>query len=377
MSVAVVLVAAGNGERLGANLPKALVPIGQRSLLAHALDSIFEYAPSQIIVVGHPLHLNEFAEILSGFPQENLVLVPGAQTRQQSVAIGVALVSQDLVLVHDAARCFAPAKLFQQVEAALSDSQVIVPVLPVTDTIKRIVDSKVLETINRTELGAAQTPQGFIATQLLAALKDSEIEFTDEAALMQSKGYSVTAIQGDALAYKVTTAADLAKATAGLGQDSMKHLTGIGTDAHEFSDSEQLVLGCLTWPELPKLRGHSDGDAIAHAIVDALLSAAGLGDIGSNFGVDKPEYQGASGELFLRETLLLLQAKNLIPVNVAVQVIADKPKIGPRRLELETRLSAVIQAVVSVGATTTDGLGFLADSRGIAAVATALIRVRD
>jgi 2-C-methyl-D-erythritol 4-phosphate cytidylyltransferase/2-C-methyl-D-erythritol 2,4-cyclodiphosphate synthase len=135
------------------------------------------------------------------------------------------------------------------------------------------------------------------------------------------------------------------------------------------------VLGCLVWPELPKLEGHSDGDSIAHAIVDSLLSAAGLGDIGSNFGVDRPEFAGASGEVFISETLKLIAARGFSVENVSVQVIADKPKIGPRRNELEARLSGVVGARVSVGATTTDGLGFLADSRGVAAVATALLKV--
>jgi len=125
---------------------------------------------------------------------------------------------------------------------------------------------------------------------------------------------------------------------------------------------------------MPQLAGHSDGDSVAHAIVDALLSAASLGDIGSNFGVDRAEYAGASGERFLQETLNLLAGIGLAPSNVAVQIVAEKPKVSPRRQEMEQRLSEIIGAPVSVLATTTDGLGFLADSRGIAAVATALVR---
>jgi 2-C-methyl-D-erythritol 4-phosphate cytidylyltransferase/2-C-methyl-D-erythritol 2,4-cyclodiphosphate synthase len=128
---------------------------------------------------------------------------------------------------------------------------------------------------------------------------------------------------------------------------------------------------------LPALEGHSDGDSVAHAIVDALLGAAGLGDIGSNFGVDRPEYSGASGAVFIRGALELVANAGYEPVNVAVQVIADKPKIGPRRLELEGQLSGMVGAPVSVLATTTDGLGFLADAKGVAAVATALLRERS
>jgi 2-C-methyl-D-erythritol 4-phosphate cytidylyltransferase/2-C-methyl-D-erythritol 2,4-cyclodiphosphate synthase len=373
MGVAVVLVAAGNGERLGANQPKALVELGNKAILSHALVAVINYNPNQIIVVGHPQFQSEFEAVINEFPGIEIVLVPGGQSRQQSVAIGVSLVSHDLVLVHDAARCFAPPSLFKDVEAALLDSVCVVPLMPVSDTIKRVMAGVVLETIDRSQLGAAQTPQGFKTKELLFALSNSEIEFTDEAALMQAAEHKVLAIAGDARAYKVTTSDDLNKAASDLNP----RRTGIGTDAHEFSNAGELMLGCLIWPELPKLKGHSDGDTIAHAIVDALLSAAGLGDIGSNFGVDQPQYSGASGEQFLLDTLSLLAAKSLYPINVAVQVVSDKPKIGPRRLELEARLSAIISAPVSVGATTTDGLGFLADARGVAAVATALLRGSD
>lgn len=371
MSVAVVLVAAGNGERLGRKIPKALVEVSNKPLLFHALEALAGFTCDQVIVVGHAEYLSEFAAITNQFPQLSVSLIAGGSSRQQSVAAGVALVWADLVLVHDAARCFAPASLFAQVKAGLKNSICVVPLLPISDTVKRIQNNLVIDTINRAELGAAQTPQGFRTEELRTALNVSKQEFTDEAALVQLFGHEVAWVQGDVRALKITTASDLQKVS-----QHQDLLTGIGVDAHEFSDSGELLLGCLAWPELPKLMGHSDGDAIAHAVVDALLSAAGLGDIGSNFGVDKPEYQGASGEIFIRETLDMIGLKNLTLVNVAIQVVADRPKIGPRRLELEQRLSSILGVPVSVGATTTDGLGFLSDSRGIAAVATALLAGR-
>jgi len=179
-------------------------------------------------------------------------------------------------------------------------------------------------------------------------------------------------VEGHEHAFKITTPSDLERA----GAIFADVRSGIGVDAHQFGDSGKLMLGCLEWPEYPALSGHSDGDAVAHAVVDALLAAASLGDIGSIFGVDRKEYRGASGELFLTETVKLLNAAGFEPANVAVQVVADKPKIGPRRAELEARLSQIVGAPVSVLATTTDGLGFLADARGVAAVATSLVRMR-
>ena len=371
MNVAVVLVAAGNGERLGAGIPKALVSVGGRSLLEHALTAIQKFNPAQLVVVAHEDHVLEFeSQVKANFKGE-FAIAPGGNSRQGSVANGLALVTQELVLVHDAARCFASPELFASVAQALDSHDVVIPAMPVADTVKRVSGSSVLGTEDRNSLRLSQTPQGFRSAELRAALAETTEEFTDEAALMQSLGYKVQSVLGEASAFKVTTGSDLERAR----QDFGASATGIGTDAHKFSESGELVLGCLVWPELPKLEGHSDGDSIAHAIVDALLSAAGLGDIGSNFGVDRPEFAGASGEVFIAETLKMLSAKGFAVQNVAVQVVGDKPKIGPRRQELESKLTAVVGARVSVGATTTDGLGFLADSRGVAAVATALLKV--
>ena len=371
MNVAVVLVAAGNGERLGAGIPKALVAVGGKSLLAHALEAIQEFNPSQLVVVAHEDHVDEFESQIQTFYQGEFSIAKGGTSRQGSVANGLALVATELVLIHDAARCFASPALFEAVAAELSNSDVVVPVVPVSDTVKRVSGSDVVGTEDRSTLRLSQTPQGFKTAALKSALAEASSEFTDDAALMQAMGFSVRSVPGEVNAFKLTTNSDLDRAR----QDFAQRATGIGTDAHKFSDAGELVLGCLVWPQLPKLEGHSDGDSIAHAIVDALLSAAGLGDIGSNFGVDRPEFAGASGEVFISETLKLIAAKGFSVENVAVQVIADKPKIGPKRIELEARLSEIVGAKVSVGATTTDGLGFLADSRGVAAVATALLKV--
>jgi 2-C-methyl-D-erythritol 4-phosphate cytidylyltransferase / 2-C-methyl-D-erythritol 2,4-cyclodiphosphate synthase len=371
MNVAVVLVAAGNGERLGAGIPKALVEVGGKSLLEHALAAIQIFNPAQLVVVAHEDHIPEFEMQVRANYEGEFSIAPGGTSRQGSVANGVALVTQELVLIHDAARCFATAALFTSVAEALSHADVVIPVVPVSDTVKRVSGSTIVASEDRNTLRLSQTPQGFKTSALRSALANASADFTDDAALMQSLGFAIESVPGEAGAFKLTTGSDLDRAR----QDFGTRATGIGTDAHKFSDTGELVLGCLNWPELPKLEGHSDGDSIAHAIVDALLSAAGLGDIGSNFGVDRPEFAGASGEVFIAETLKLIAAKGFAVENVAVQVVADKPKIGPRRAELETRLSQVVGARVSLGATTTDGLGFLADSKGVAAVATALLKV--
>ena len=373
MTTAVVLVAAGKGERLGLGIPKAQAQVGNKSLYEHALTQIKAFDPAQLVVVAPIDLLEQYKATAQLFEFQNLVVVAGGATRQDSVSNGLERVNQPLVLVHDAARAFMPAEVFQSVAAKLQEADCVIPVAAITDTLKTVENQLVTGTVDRSATFRSQTPQGFKASILRQALSETGSNFTDEAALLESTGVGVATVTGSELGLKVTTAADLDWARLRFGESR----TGIGTDAHRFGESGTLILGCLAWEGLAKLEGHSDGDSIAHAIVDALLGAAGLGDIGSNFGVDRPEFAGASGETFLRATLELVAAAGFVVGNVSVQVVADKPKIGPRRAELEQKLSEVLGAKVSVAATTTDGLGFLADSKGVAAVATALLRERS
>ena len=240
------------------------------------------------------------------------------------------------------------------------------------DTIKRIEGEVVRETIDRNVLRAAQTPQGFVAGDLVAAYGEASQEFTDDAALMQAAGHEVLAVEGHDQAFKVTTPEDLAAAEMRFGGH---YRSGIGTDVHRFTDdsSKPLYLGTVVWPGERGLDGHSDGDAVSHAIVDAMLSAAGLGDIGSNFGVDRPEFAGANGKVFIEGALDLLREAGYAVQNIAVQIIGNRPKVAPHRSAVEQALTTIIGAPVTLSATTTDGLGFLGNTEGVAAVATALI----
>lgn len=380
MSVAVVLLAAGRGERLGAGIPKALVQVRGKTLLEHSLGEVAQFNPDQIVVVAPADHLVEVTEIASRFSAQ-IQVISGGATRQNSAAIGVSQVTAEKVLIHDAARALAPASLFRAVSDALSTKvRAVVPGLPVTDTIKQVQGAKngaarVTETPDRAGLRRIQTPQGFFTEDLKVAYAAATSDFTDDAGLMESRGEMAFVVSGDERAAKVTTPSDLeALANNQVEKNSDSTRAGIGSDAHRFGATGVLKLGCLEWPDFPQLEGHSDGDAMAHAIVDAMLSAAQLGDIGSNFGTDRPEFAAASGQVFLDGALRLLQSAGYELVNVAVQVVADQPKIGPRRDELQGRLSNLLGAPVSVAATTTDGLGFMADARGIGCVATALLR---
>jgi 2-C-methyl-D-erythritol 4-phosphate cytidylyltransferase/2-C-methyl-D-erythritol 2,4-cyclodiphosphate synthase len=390
--VAVVVVAAGAGTRLGAGGPKALVGIDEHSLLRHCLAGVFRAASAQVVVVAPAGRegdaLTEAIEA-AGERRDLVTVVTGGGSRQESVRAGLAALWGDVryVLVHDAARALTPPDVFARVIAGLeAGADGVIPVLPVIDTIKRVEDRAVVGAVDRSELSAAQTPQGFRRDVLDAAYRAVTREHTDDAALMAEAGHDVSVVAGDPLAFKITTPADLERARHLVAADPLPvrraTLTptggaprvGVGTDVHAFATSGDLRLAGLSWPGEPALAGHSDGDAVAHAIVDALLSAAGLGDIGTHFGTGRPEYDGAHGEVFLTRTVGLLGEAGWRVGNVAVQIQANRPRFSPRRLEAERALSAALGgAPVSVSATTTDGLGFTGRGEGVAVTAVALV----
>jgi 2-C-methyl-D-erythritol 4-phosphate cytidylyltransferase/2-C-methyl-D-erythritol 2,4-cyclodiphosphate synthase len=376
-SVAVVLVAAGGGTRLGFGVPKAFVTFGGRTMLAHALDGIAAMTSvPQVVVVAPADRLADAAELLDAFP--DAVVVPGGPTRQQSVLAGLDALadSVDIVLVHDAARALTPsAQLDAVAEAVQSTGRGVIPGLPVADTVKRVAaDGAIRETVDRSELRAVQTPQGFPRAELAAAYAAVSSEHTDDAAVYAASGRRVDVIPGSPRAFKITTAEDLGRAEQLVGGGAPR--TGIGIDVHAFGGDGPLRLALLDWPGETGLAGHSDGDAVAHAICDALLSAAGLGDIGTRFGTADPRYAGAAGSVFLGGTIGLLAEAGWAPINVSVQVVGNRPRFSARREEAEAALTSVVGAPVSVSATTSDGLGFTGRGEGVAAIATALVGPR-
>lgn len=383
MKTAVIVVAAGSGTRLGAELPKAFVDLAGQTLLERALRSIMLLPEAvQVIVVAPVTHLTEAQHTVDKVApglSEIISVVAGGTTRHDSVLAGLEHVqdSVDVVLVHDAARALAPTMVFADVEMAVRATGAgIVPSLPVVDSLKHVdVSGGVTGVADRDALRAAQTPQGFPKQELFDAYKNAQSsEFTDDAAVFAAHGGLVTTIPGDEHAFKITTQWDLNRAHQILGGIPDSHRIGVGTDTHAFGENTGLWLAGLHWPDELELSGHSDGDAVAHAICDALLSAANLGDIGSRFGVDDPEYANARGEVFVRGAMALLAEHSFTVVNVSVQIIGNRPRFSSRSLEAQQVVSQWVDAPVSISATTTDGLGFTGRAEGIAVIATALIR---
>jgi len=373
--VALLIPAAGSGERFGASIPKALVQLNGRTLIEHAILNLGPVA-TQIIVAAPAGFEDEFRKILG----DAVTVVTGGSTRTKSVNIALESIAEDIefILVHDAARPFASGELGQSIIEALANGEVaVIPALSVTDTIKEVDASNyVVSTPNRERLRAVQTPQGFARETLIKAHMQN-IEATDDGALVEAMRGKVKIIEGENRALKITNPEDLAAALKYLIPNQASDIrAGVGVDAHAFSEDSkrELWLAGLLWENEIGVDGHSDGDVAAHAICDALFAAANIGDLGSNFGISKPEYAGASGERLLGETLKLVTAAGYRIQNVSVQIVGNRPKIGTRRSEAISKISNSLGGIpVSVSATTTDGLGLTGEGKGIGAIATALI----
>lgn len=396
-STAVVLVAAGSGSRLGAGTPKAMVPLAGAPLLTHALRTAIDPELADHVVVVLPASTPTPDSVTEAMRRGEsagvrVSQVHGGATRQESVAAGLAAAADARwVLVHDAARCLTSREQFRRVRDALAGGAVaVVPGLAPVDTIKRVdARGQVIGTLPRERLRAVQTPQGFDAALLRRAHAAADGgDAGDDAGMMERLGAPVTVVDGEERAFKITHPGDLLRAEALLsatgGPGEARALPtpvpriGIGQDIHAFSDDpdRELWLAGLLWPGERGLKGHSDADAVAHAVCDALFSAAGIGDLGTHFGTDRPEFAGAAGAQLVGRACELVREAGFEIGNVAVQFIGNRPRFASRRQEADRTLTALVGAPVRVTATTSDGLGFEGAGEGISARAVALLLPR-
>jgi 2-C-methyl-D-erythritol 4-phosphate cytidylyltransferase/2-C-methyl-D-erythritol 2,4-cyclodiphosphate synthase len=373
-----LIVAAGKGERLGGGLPKQYRLLAGKPLLRRAVDALASHpAVARVRVVIGAGQQDLAAEALAGLDVGPLI--GGGAERADSVRAGLAQIEGDAVLVHDAARPFCPPEVIDRLLAPLEFFDGAAPVLAVGDTLARASD-RLLQPVDRRGVVRVQTPQAFRLAELRSAYERWSGEPpTDETSVARAAGLSVAAIEGDIALEKITTAADFARAEDWLAS-RLTPRTGLGFDVHAFAGEGPVILGGIAIPHWRGLAGHSDADVVLHAITDALLGAAGLGDIGGHFPPSDPQWKGAASDMFLARAAELVRELGGIVDHVDCTIICEEPKVAPHRLEMRANVAAILgldEGQVSIKATTTEGLGFTGRREGIAAQAVANIRLES
>jgi 2-C-methyl-D-erythritol 4-phosphate cytidylyltransferase/2-C-methyl-D-erythritol 2,4-cyclodiphosphate synthase len=370
---------------------KLLASIGGRPLLAHTLAALAGAPEVASIVVVTSADRRRALDRAAWLPEGvTLGFADGGQRRQDSVRAGFDALEQlvpdpeghRVVLVHDGARPLVPPTLIASVIEAAATHGAAIPVVPLAETVKRVDGERIAETVDRSGLATAQTPQGFRRGLLRTALESSEAgagTWTDEAALLEACRIPVHVVPGDAANLKVTVPADLARATYLLtGSDSTRR-TGIGHDAHPFGPGEPLRLGGVEIPGAPRLHGHSDGDVVLHAVADALLGAAGLGDLGRSFPADASTPAGIDSRELLAAVVTRLADAGWRPAGVDLTIVALRPRLGDHldamRAAIAGALGLTLDAV-SVKASTGNLDGSEGAGRSISTLALATIESR-
>ena len=384
-ATAAVIVAAGRGLRAGAGGPKQYRSVGGQTVIFRAMEPFCRH-PQLFAVqpVVNPDDIQMFQDAVCGLSHASPT--EGGATRQASVHAGLeALAPQkpDIVLIHDAARPFVSQGLISRAIDAVKPTGAAVPTIAVADTIK-LVDGKgnVEATPERARLRIAQTPQVFYFDAILdahrRAAREGRSDFTDDAALAEWAGLTVATFEGDVANMKLTTPEDFVREESRLASALGDIRTGTGYDVHAFGAGDHVMICGVRVPHTKGFLAHSDGDVGLHALVDAILGALADGDIGSHFPPSDPQWKGAASHQFLKYAVDRVSARGGRIANLEVTLICERPKIGPLRDQMRARIaeiSGVDISRVAVKATTSEKLGFTGREEGIAATASATIRL--
>jgi 2-C-methyl-D-erythritol 4-phosphate cytidylyltransferase / 2-C-methyl-D-erythritol 2,4-cyclodiphosphate synthase len=384
-SVAAVVVAAGRGLRAGGAVPKQYRSLSAGSPIRRALSAFIEHEEIEAVqVVIHPDDSERFTQACDGL--DILPPVMGGATRQASVLAGLEALhdgAPQIVLVHDAARPFASKALISRAIAAARRAGAAIPALILTDTVKAVdAAGIVVETLDRNRLRTVQTPQAFAFSALLAAHRQAAAEgldgFSDDAALAEWAGLSVTVFEGESSNVKLTTADDFARAELTEWGALGDLRTATGYDVHAFGAGDHVMVGGVRIAHECGLVGHSDADVVLHALTDAILGALAEGDIGVHFPPSEPQWRGASSHRFLAFALERTRARGGRVAHLDITVVCEAPKISPYRDTIRARIAEIAGLPlgrIGLKATTSERLGFTGRREGMAALATATVRL--
>lgn len=385
--IAILLVAAGRGARMGEGPPKQYRELGPRSVIASAVAALRAAAPqARIWPVIHRDDFELYAAAMGALAQEVAAPVIGGATRQASVRAGLAAMAgepPDLVLIHDAARPFVSAALVARAIDAASRHLAAIPGLAVTDTIKSVdAAGFVTGAPPRAHLRAAQTPQAFkfglIHAAHQAAFAQGLDDMTDDAALASWAGHAVHVFEGEAGNMKLTHPADFSAKAARSLEDLPDIRIGQGFDVHACGAGDHVWLGGVKIPHAHGLVGHSDADVLLHALTDAILGALADGDIGQHFPPSDPQWKGAASDRFFRDAMERVARRGGMVAHLDGTLICETPKVGPHRETIRASIAGIAGLPldrVAVKATTSEKLGFTGRGEGIAAMAMATVRL--
>ncbi len=376
-----LIVAAGRGHRFGGEMPKQYTQLDGAPVLRHTVMAFLSQPKiDHVRVVIHPDDMDLYEAATEGLGLKTPIF--GGEERQDSVRLGLQQIADDapdFVLIHDGARPYISADVISRVLDALGSAAGAIPTLPLTDTIKRVIDGKIVATEDRFELWRAQTPQGFRYSDILNAhLKLTGQSLTDDAAICEAVGLTVVRVDGDDKNVKITTLSDIQASDN--GEIFKETRSGIGFDVHRFADGDHVVLCGVKIAHTHSLEGHSDADVALHALTDALLGAVGEDDIGHFFPPSDEQWRGVASDQFVSHAVKLIDSKGGRIVNVDITMMCEAPKVGPYRLLMRERVATILKispSRVNVKATTTEKLGFTGRGEGIAAQAIANVEIKS
>jgi 2-C-methyl-D-erythritol 4-phosphate cytidylyltransferase/2-C-methyl-D-erythritol 2,4-cyclodiphosphate synthase len=379
--VVAIIVAGGDGKRMGGDLPKQFLPLGGRPLLDRTLSGIAASARVDGIVLVLPPTFSEERKESYRSVEKVLAVVDGGEQRQDSVRNALAAVPEDaeVILVHDAVRPFVSEELLNKCVELAREHGAVVPVVPVRDTVKQWDrEERTLRTRDRSELMLAQTPQGFRAGILRDAYRKAKEEGrqgTDDASLVEDAGYPVIPVPGEEANLKITIPVDLRMAE-GLLRGQADFRIGIGADAHRLVEGRELWLGGVRLEHERGLLGHSDGDVLLHAVADAIYGALGEPDIGRHFPPGAAETEGIRSRSIIAHARGRMVEKGFGLVGLDAVIVCEEPKIAPVVSVLRASIAEMLSLPedrVNLKGKTTEGMGFEGRKEGISAWAVALL----
>jgi 2-C-methyl-D-erythritol 4-phosphate cytidylyltransferase/2-C-methyl-D-erythritol 2,4-cyclodiphosphate synthase len=375
-----LVLAAGQGERAGGGLPKQYRRLAGEAIVARAAAALLHHPKINGVAVVIALGQGDlYRQACAHLPLPDPI--EGGAERQDSVRLGLEALAPrqpDRVLIHDAARPFLPGAVIDRLLEILDHGPAALPVLPVVDTLKRVEAGTISATVDRAGLVRAQTPQAFHFATILQGHRDlAGQSLTDDTALAERAGLTVSAVAGDESLFKITRPEDFERAARHLSS-GYETRTGTGFDVHRLGAGDHVMLCGVAIPHDQGLLGHSDADVALHALTDALLGAIAAGDVGAHFPPSEAQWRGAASDRFVAHAAGLLRAQGGEIINTDVTLVCERPKIGPHRQAMRARIAGILRISidrVSVKATTTERLGFTGRAEGIAAQASASVRM--